>query len=59
MSEKALRVLDKAILYGMCRDGAKRPGVIIQALSQDDRDALKELTSDDTINQRVELKVRP
>ncbi len=54
MGEKALKALDKAILYGFTLDGNKRPGVIIERMSKEDREALQTLTSDDTQNQRVQ-----
>lgn len=56
MGEDALRVLDKAIIYGFSLDGKKYPGAIISSMSKEDREKLRELTSEDTMNQRVELK---
>lgn len=52
-TEKMLEVLNKAIVYGFACDAhKKRPGIVIQHMSQADRDILKELTSKDTENQR-------
>jgi hypothetical protein len=52
-NEKALKILDKAIFLALaCDHGKQRPGMVIQAMSPEDRAILQELTSDDTGNQR-------
>lgn len=53
VNEKALSVLDKAIMYGFSCDAfKKKPGFIIQKMSEKDKLVLQELTSHDTENQR-------
>lgn len=52
INNDALRVLDKAIVYGLSCSGRKKPGVVIESLSKEDRKVLSELTSDDAIQQR-------
>lgn len=51
VNTKALQALDKAILYGgLC--GSKRPpGHIIENMKVEDRELLKQLTSEDAKNQ--------
>lgn len=53
VNEKALAVLDHAIVMGLACDAfKKRPGIVIQKMSEKDRLVLQELTSHDTENQR-------
>lgn len=55
VNEKALAVLNKAIIKGLVCDGRKRPGIVIESMSQTDRETLGKLTSADTQQQRPDL----
>lgn len=51
-NNRALAVLDKAIVLGLSCDASKRPGVVIAKLSDADRAALRDLQADDAANHR-------
>lgn len=50
---KRIRALERAISYAYFHSVDNKPGKVIEKMPKEDREILKELTSDDTLTQRI------